>query len=116
MDRARDTGDGADRHPRSRSAGRRSARRTRGVELAGADRVKLRKREDTPAPVSAARAGKHSAHATVPAHVEGNLAPAPAVDRPDDWQSLGDILIGRQAVSHTQLNEALLQQSASGKR
>src|SRR4051812_18563912 len=45
--------------------------------------------------------------------------PRPAaapIDRGPDWQQLGELLVSRDVVTHTQLNEALLQQSASGKR
>jgi type IV pilus assembly protein PilB len=41
------------------------------------------------------------------------LVPAP---RPAGWRQLGDLLVERQAVTPGQLNEALLQQAASGKR
>ena len=43
-------------------------------------------------------------------------APLAAVLRPDGWQPLGELLMARKAVSSHQVSEALLQQSASGKR
>jgi type IV pilus assembly protein PilB len=65
--------------------------------------VKLRKKDETTG---------------VPAQASPVLtATAPAlVERPVGWTPLGELLVLRQAVSTTQLNEALLQQSASGKR
>jgi type IV pilus assembly protein PilB len=74
--------------------------------------VKLRKKSDDIAIPTQPGSGKHAAG--VPAVLTAT-APA-AVDRPDDWRQLGELLLERQAVSTTQLNEALLQQSASGKR
>jgi type IV pilus assembly protein PilB len=40
----------------------------------------------------------------------------PSQQRPDGWRQLGELLVERQAVTHGQVNEALLQQAASGKR
>jgi type IV pilus assembly protein PilB len=42
--------------------------------------------------------------------------PVPQPVRPDGWQPLGELLMERKAVSSQQVSEALLQQSASGKR
>jgi type IV pilus assembly protein PilB len=40
----------------------------------------------------------------------------PQPSRPDGWQRLGELLMERKSVSTQQVSEALLQQSASGKR
>src|SRR4051812_47309290 len=43
-------------------------------------------------------------------------AHVPAQARPEGWMLLGDLLVDSGTVSHPQLAEVLLQQSASGKR
>src|SRR3954469_24612955 len=55
--------------------------------------------------VAPSRASTAVAHAQVPAQA-----------RPDGWTLLGDLLVEGGSVSHPQLAEVLLQQSASGKR
>ncbi|MDT7539004.1 MAG: type pilus assembly protein PilB [Actinomycetota bacterium] len=81
--------------------------------------MKLRGKGDVPdAAGGPAGTGRHSTKA------RGVDVPAPrtpattstAVARPADWKQLGELLIARQVVTASQLNEALLQQSASGKR
>jgi len=68
--------------------------------------VKLRsKRDDVPA--QAAR------HAAPPVSL---AATAPALPRAEGKPHLGELLVEREIVSKAQLNEALLQQDASGKR
>ena len=59
---------------------------------------------------------KHEASAdkTAPSNVV--LAPAQALPRPPGAVLLGELLVERNTVSHSQVSEALLQQSASGKR
>ncbi|HWG94887.1 MAG TPA: ATPase, T2SS/T4P/T4SS family, partial [Mycobacteriales bacterium] len=48
---------------------------------------------------------------------QGSAAPVLVpVQRPAGWRQLGDLLVERSVVTHGQLNEALLQQGASGKR
>jgi type IV pilus assembly protein PilB len=67
--------------------------------------VKLRKRDAETA-------------AQVPVQVRRHVAPdaAASLPRPDGAPPLGELLVARDVVSAAQLNEALLQQSASGKR
>jgi type IV pilus assembly protein PilB len=83
--------------------------------------MKLGKRSDSPIPTprTVEASGRHAAGHPA-SHGDGSsgtaaVAVAP-VERPGDWQPLGEMLVARQAVSTAQLNEALLQQSASGKR
>jgi type IV pilus assembly protein PilB len=72
--------------------------------------VKLGKKKDEATP------GKHAPGAVNPPVLTATAPAVAAIERPADWQPLGELLIARHAVSTTQLNEALLQQSASGKR
>jgi type IV pilus assembly protein PilB len=94
--------------------------------------VKLRKKSDDPSMVGGSSPvptpqPNHGTHAkgrvAKPAGETARAAAAPAratstavLDRPDDWQLIGDLLVNRQSITATQLNEALLQQNASGKR
>jgi len=88
--------------------------------------VKLRKKTDDEAALTSPSAngdgpGRHAVRAvassdgthTVPRQAAAATA---VIERPEGWQPLGELLVARQAVTTTQLNEALLQQSASGKR
>jgi type IV pilus assembly protein PilB len=80
--------------------------------------VKLRGKSDEQdaggAPGSTGRHSTKSRGVDVPA--PRAATPAVAVARPADWKQLGELLIARQVVTAPQLSEALLQQSASGKR
>ncbi|MDP3713678.1 MAG: GspE/PulE family protein [Mycobacteriales bacterium] len=73
--------------------------------------MKLRRKDEEIAETGGARhaRGKRVADPGVP-------EPAVALERPADWQQLGELLIDRRHVTPQQLSEALLQQSASGKR
>jgi type IV pilus assembly protein PilB len=73
--------------------------------------VKLRKRDDAPA-------GAHAARQSAPAAAPpaSTAATAPALPRAEGAPHLGELLLEREIVTKAQLNEALLQQDASGKR
>ena len=78
--------------------------------------MKLRKKTDDLSPTANGNGpGKHAATSTPSAPASPAPVAAP-IERPDDWKPLGELLVARQAVTTTQLNEALLQQSVSGKR
>src|SRR4051812_752522 len=51
-----------------------------------------------------------------PSRVSTAVAEQRVEARPDGWMLLGDLLVDSGSVSHPQLAEVLLQQSASGKR
>ena len=73
--------------------------------------MKLRRKDEEIAETGGARHAK-AKRAAGPAAPE----PAGALERPADWQQLGELLVDRRHVTPQQLSEALLQQSASGKR
>src|SRR4051812_3687074 len=61
--------------------------------------------------------GRHTAGESAATAVAETIVPEQSpVARPEDWTRLGDLLVQRSRVSHKQVAEALLQQSASGKR
>jgi type IV pilus assembly protein PilB len=78
--------------------------------------VKIRKKDDGTATPVVARHARGASSADAPAGSAAAAVAQPIPDRPANWQPLGELLIARRVVSTSQLNEALLQQSASGKR
>jgi type IV pilus assembly protein PilB len=71
--------------------------------------MRLRKKDEAELPQSG------SGNAAAPLATAAPAAAAP-VERPADWQPLGELLVDRKHVTPQQLSEALIQQSASGKR
>jgi type IV pilus assembly protein PilB len=67
-------------------------------------------------PAQVSPEGKHTRGRKGDVTTPAPAAPAPVRARPDGWQPLGELLLERDAISSTQLHEALLQQSSSGKR